>query len=643
MSYYRNSGKNYSRNYNKASYHQNSSQNYQRNTQRNYQRNTQRNNQWDNKDNQFPPPEPITCTINSQQVFNFVSNLFNNADYASIYKLVCAFRNVARSIMGRNCSEQFVIDAEIIHLLEQTEITNTLPKFLVSFDQTVARSNTAKIEQKELNALTWTNIYRAMFPRIIGDTNLTNSNQLPSTPLVPLSYFNLSNFFTYLTIFMNFQLSEVSKQRLNIVKEYQEKIEDAISRLDPNDTNYNYNVKQIKSNLNTEQFKKEKETKEDAWKFPDSCREYLGLENPSKRTMENTDINDVRINNLLQNLNDIKIRMIWTVLTLNPLICGVNPIYADIIGDGKMLFIDFVNDPEFADISVYWKTFKALNDRFYSRFKQIHNVEYTNDLCDKETFDEWKDVHIYQNIILLVVQFKLSSQSTLDVINYDTLLIKLLQTYAIPYEPYVYNPTFEHNVYNELELEHKDRPILLQSILNRLSKRYFDIYANLILSLYSDNVNAAVPKIVNYAIGSVVSKECVGLIKHLAEGANEQVNVKQVVNEVKVKRLNYWKLYCDLFMNGLIDNGVSFINEVINALNINNMTNAEIYKNIDFVLECLEGFEFNIKSNTELFVKDKNTFIQLCRDVINKEYPSKLSMRIQFRIEDIIEHVEKNY
>lgn len=487
---------------------------------------------------EFDPPAQITATIRARSVFNIAQELILRKDYAQLLSLVSNIRNVVRSIIRKKCKAQFTIDEPMVRSIESD------PSELV-FKPEFNLSESTPNPRDKLDSIKWSIIYRSLMPAANVLTYFEglriDFNQQPGG-FVELSSETFDLFFE---IHYNTILSEYAMQRDKLVEEYAAIISNEISKLDQDDPEYDVMCQEITNRYNVEMYKKYDEFKDNSiWKYIDMYRDVL----------MNKDVESPWLK-----VEDFKVRMCWACLTFDLFACGVDPLLKDIIDDPKIFYIEFADEYEDSD---YIEMMKILYQFFFNRYPNYDNIT-----CTESQYNDWRTINIYRELLLLILEFKHSEQTAVDLIDFDTKRIKLFNTFILEYSKY--NPGVAYK-YSSINLEKKYGSNRINLGLNKLTKKTFDDVFENLNRLYPREV--LTENVVTYGcLHSLTAQLCCEFVSKL--GCEELI--EHALDEYKHKDDQYWNFKALIWLKGCAykDLGIEAF------LNVNNQNTKAVILN----------------------------------------------------------------
>ena len=519
----------------------------------------------------FPPPEQIPAFITTQNLYNLCQSFILNNDYINLNYVMEVLKIVRRAIMRIPCDNTYSIDVDMIHRIEDAPlITNQLPRFMVA-SQMLPTTN------RNFDSESWTSIYRGMLPHRLNIV------------------FNDESFAAFLNIFTNITLSEYSIQRDRLMNENKVLMNKALDRLDKSSPDYDKNCAEITLKYNNDFYKDYGKLKsENVWKYVDEYRDYF-------KTHDSSD------------LSDPTTVMIWSIITLNPIICGLDDYVSDIIKDVSILFIENVDS---FDENIYWSLIKALRSKFFNEYP-----DYQNDICTKVMFEKWKIINKYSEILLKIIDFKNSERKITDIIHFDIVLCSILRDSQVVYQPF---STSSSLFYTQINLESIEGRKRIQINLNKLTESNVNEISKLLISLFdADNI---IPICIESGARDKMSLSYAFLLKNI--GSDKSDMIEKLIEDIKYKSEFYWGFYASLVYLSLIRNGQQ-LSEIISNL-------LSICKNDDEIMGCISSFVNERALNIELFQENKDMIAQLC-----EEYISKMRGMNKYKLMDSLNIIKK--
>lgn len=510
---------------------------------------------------QFPPPDQVVTTISTQNIFNLCQTFIAANDYGELKKVAETLRMIRRAIMRVKCDSPCSIDLNVIHAIESSEpVSGILPSFMVT-------SQTMPTMSKEYNPYIWSAIHRAMLPN-----------------LLPIQ-FTSEAYQVFVDIYSNIMLSEYSIRREQIMHENEVAMSKEINRLNKKDADYDAQVAEIKKKYDVQSYTEYHSYKETSiWQHKDEYDAYMKAHDPS-------------------DISDPMIEMIWSVITMNPIICTVEGYVSELITDTKIFFMQYIDA---YDDSAYFKLIKKLRNHFFSEYP-----DYTNETCDEFAFEKWKVINKYCEILLQLFTFKHSNRTIQDIITYDMNLCKILKTTTIAYKKVT---TRVPVCYSEINLESQRCEKRVTLTLNKLSEEMFDVHSRIITELFPADV--VVKTAIEQGVKSkVLCKQYVRLMKLLGPSDEAQL----IIDGIKIKDDNYWNFYAALIYEGVLKVGDDFIEKVIDSI-------VDNEKKVDVLLGFASAHVFGE------FVKYKETLSKLC-----DEWMKKTKGMLQCKVMDAID------
>lgn len=519
----------------------------------------------------FPPPEQIPAFITTQNLYNLCQSFILNNDYIKLNYVMEVLRIVRRAIMRIPCDNKYSIDAKMINRIEDAPlITNQLPRFMIA-------SQMLPTNNRNFDSESWTSIYRGMLPHRLNIK------------------FNDESFAAFLNIFTNITLSEYSIQRDRLMNESKVLMNKALDRLDKSSPDYNKNQAEITLEYNKYFYKGYENLKaENVWKYVDEYRDYF-------KTHDSSD------------LSDPMTVMIWSIITLNPIICGLDDYVSDIITDVSILFIENVDS---FDEIVYWNLVKALRSKFFNEYP-----DYQNDICTEEIFEKWKIINKYSEILLRIINFKNSERKITDIIHFDITLCSILKESQVAYRPF---GTSSSPLYNQINLESIEGRKRIQTNLNKLTESNVNEISKLLISLF--DVDCIIPICIESGARTKISSSYALLLKNIGSDKSDMITI--LIEDIKYRCEFYWGFYAALVYLSLIRNNLK-LSDIISYL-------LSICKNDDEIMGCISSFVNERELNIDMFQENKDMLAELC-----EEYISKMRGMNKYKLIDSLDIIKK--
>lgn len=520
----------------------------------------------------FPSPEQIPAFISTQNVYNLCQSLILTNDYTTLNYVMEVLRIVRRAIMRVRCDNQYSIDADLIHRIEKAPpISGQLPKFAVA-------SQMLPTNNKVFDSESWTSIYRGMLPHKLNIK------------------FNDESFAAFLNIFVNITLSEYSIQRDKLMNENKVLMEKELKRLDKSSPDYEKSCAGIKFKYDSHFFEDYSNLKtENVWKYVDEYRDYFKTHD-------------------LSNLEDPTSVMIWSIVTLNPIICGLDNYVSDIITDTSILFIE--NTDSF-DEDAYWNLIKSLRLKFFTEYPN-----YQNDNCTEDVFEKWKIIDKYSEILLKIIYFKNSERKITDIISYDISLCSILRNSKITYQPYSFSRAVLYSTINLESMEGKKRITLN---LNKLLPSNINMISKLLITLF--DVNNIIPICIESGVKQkTMSTSYAIFLRNI--GSDKSDMITNLMDDVQFRDECYWSFYAALAYLSLIHKDMTLSGIINNSISM--------CKNDDEISACVSAYVDKRDLSIELFKENKDLLASMC-----DKYIASLKGMNKFKLMDTLENIEK--
>lgn len=524
----------------------------------------------------YPPPRQVPATYTTQNIFNISQSFMAANRYDELLRLIEELKLVRRAIM---CVKRKVptqeIDTVLVNSIMNSVTTEPLPSFMMA-------SQRCPTDNRMFNSEDWTLIYYGMLP---------NDHQIS---------FTVDSFNAFVEIYSNIMLAVNGINRERIIKSNEVLASKEIRRLDSDDPNYEKNKAAITRKYNLiSQNEYEKYKDENVWKYVDSYRDYFKTHDPS-------------------DLSDPMTCRIWSMITLDPTICGIDDYVADVIVDKKILYIRYADE---YDTPIYWRLINALKEKFFNEFP-----DYTDESCTEEMFEKWKVVNKYREILLRLILFKMSKRAHENMIEFIHNMRTILETDEVEYVPYSKSTSA---AYHKINLESSRGTWKIRSILNKLNDSNFECMSSMLMNMFAPE--DVIPLCIESGRVSLdVDSYFVKTLSKVASGHTELVT--STIESVDPKDTDtiepYWIFYASLVYRGLIRE-----HETIDAI----LTHAlESCTNGEMAGYCLSAFAKCHTITVEKFRKIRERMIQLCNEFIG----SHRGM-IKFKVMDALELVEQ--
>jgi hypothetical protein len=362
-----------------------------------------------------------------------------------------------------------------------------------------------------------------------------------------------------------------------------------LKRVDKSDPAYNDICSKIRAEFASERYERERKLKIDGiWTFTDEYRDYFSNHDPS-------------------DIDDVKTRSIWEVITMNPIICGVEPYLADLIKDVDIFYIEDVDKFTADD---YWSHIKAFRDRFYAEYP-----DYQNTTCTEEQYDKWKVVYVYMETLLSILRFKMSPRNVSDMVECDIAIGKTIRQAIRPFVPYSNVMTVKIN-YSSMNMESVDGSSSIRLCANKITDANYDIVGMYLIKLFRPADIVA-----NCLSGFTVNADNIQCGARLLSDLDYADKESDIVTNIEKAQHSdtYWRFYATLVYKHIIGSNVEASESLKHALSL--ATNGD-----DFAA-CLLGFAKCRNENMEMFDKMKGDMDTLCAEKIKTlKGPSKYAL-----------------
>lgn len=561
------------------------------------------------KKQKYDAPEQVFSNISTINLLSFLRSSITdfNTSLDTFKQALSLFEGIFRSIERDQYFHIYTIDKSILNIIQKAYNSEIIiPQHLQTYKKL---TNSETILSCEYFTLIYRNLISELRNNIHFQTILntySKENISKSKEIYDLA----------IDLFIEFSISQALLQADKLRTEYDIKFKNISA-----DTDYEYNQK-----LN-------ELSQEEKTKFIEYKNEYVWPNiDAIKSSMLKVTCNN--ISNSTVNIN-------WKIMLLDPFVDERNNLIYH--PQNKALF--YIENIDNFELENYYQEIKFLTNLFFKKYPN-----YENSTCMKQMFKEWREINVYREILIQLIKYKSSDRSIDDLIRYDNSFIEIIKTLTVKYTPFVDDIVLGIN-YSQINLESQIGNRMIQRLLNKLTDKNYDICENLLIRLYTFNMEDTLIKLI---IENGVKQEkyynlytdLLCAVRNYIDEDNDYIpeNMLKIFNSLNYNVQTTWYMFLDFNYRFFLCNNAKERDYIVDfQIAIEDKWNS--IENKCFYIDALSKVldEENIKVDYENISNSYKT-IQKEFDSLEKTYKFKYGenrLSLKYKLMDAIELIEK--